>query len=68
MSKPHQVYWQVKAKNMNCVIFMEIGKRQYTAFEDDAILICDIFKKAPKITSKFLTVSFWFKEIDKAKT
>lgn len=32
-----QVYWATKSKNMNVIVFLEFGKMEYFAFEDDAI-------------------------------
>jgi DNA mismatch repair ATPase MutS len=32
-----QVYWTIKSKNMNVIVFLEFGKMEFLAFENDAI-------------------------------
>ena len=58
-----RVYWEVKCKNMNAVVFLEFGRMQFFAFENDAIKLHEMFKKRLKRFSKFIMVNFWYKEI-----
>lgn len=52
---------------MNAIIFLQFGKMEYFAFENDAIRLHEIFKKKLKKFSSFLMVNFWCKEILVAK-
>ena len=63
MSPMLRIYWEHKSKNMNCIIFVQLGKIEFMAFEDDAIKLHEIFKKPLKKFSKYLMVNFWSKEI-----
>ena len=62
-----RVYWQTKSKNMNAVIFLQFGRMEFFAFENDAIMLSEVFKKKLKHFSSFLMVNFWCKEILLAK-
>lgn len=62
-----KVYWETKSKNMNAVIFLQFGKMEFFAFENDAIILHEMFKKKLKKFSSFLMVGFWCKEIVVAK-
>lgn len=62
-----RIYWEYKSKNMNCVIFVQIGTVEFFAFEDDAIRLHELFKKRLKKYSSYLMVNFWSKEIELAK-
>lgn len=46
---------------MNAVIFLQLGTVEFFAFENDAILLNEIFKKKLKHFSSFLMVNFWSK-------
>lgn len=39
MSPMFRVYWETKSKNMNAIIFLQFGKMEYFAFENDAIIL-----------------------------
>jgi hypothetical protein len=39
MSPMLQVYWRTKSRNMRAVVFLEFGRMEYFAFENDAILL-----------------------------
>lgn len=56
-----RVYWEVKCKNMNAVVFLEFGRMEFFAFENDAIKLHEMFKKRLKRFSKFIMVNFWYK-------
>lgn len=67
MSPMFKVYWETKCKNMNAIVFVMIGKMEFFAFENDAIVLHEMFKKRLKHFSSFLMVNFWCKEIILAK-
>ena len=67
MSPMMEVYWEHKSKNMNCVMFIQLGKIEYIVFEDDAILLSKIFSKQLKKFSKFIRCNFWSQEIELVK-
>lgn len=48
---------------MRAVVFLMLGKVEFFAFENDALVLSDLFKKKIKKYSKFLMVNFWYKEI-----
>ncbi len=56
-----KVYWETKSKNMNAIIFLQFGKMEFFAFENDAIILHEMFKKKLKKFSQFLMVGFWCK-------
>lgn len=63
MSPMMRVYWLTKSRNMRAVVFLMLGKVEFFAFENDALVLSDLFKKKIKKYSKFLMVNFWYKEI-----
>ena len=67
MSPMIQVYWRTKSRNMKAVVFLEFGKMEYFAFENDAILLNEITKKRLKKFSSFIMINFWSKEIEVVK-
>jgi DNA mismatch repair ATPase MutS len=56
-----KIYWKIKANYMNCIIFVQLGKSEFLAFENDAIKLHEIFKKPLNKFSIFLMVNFWNK-------
>ena len=52
---------------MKAVVFLEFGKMEYFAFENDAILLNEITKKRLKKFSSFIMINFWSKEIEVVK-
>jgi DNA mismatch repair ATPase MutS len=61
MSPMFKVYWDVKCKNMNAIIFVQIGGMEFFAFENDAILLHEMYKKKLKHFSSYIMVNFWCK-------
>jgi hypothetical protein len=52
---------------MNAIVFLEFGRMEFFAFENDAIKLNELYKKKLKRFSKFLMVNFWCKEIEEVK-
>ena len=57
------VYWDYKCQNMNVITFVQIGSIEWFVYENDAIVIHEMFGKEIKKFSKFLMIHFWASEL-----
>lgn len=54
-----KVYWKYKAEHMNALVFVQMGRIEFHAYENDAIRLNELFGKNISKFSKYLMVHYW---------